>query len=51
MKKNVVTLDIETKHIEARIKSKYTDGKFILVKDYDKYVRKKKINEINANNK
>jgi hypothetical protein len=50
MKKGVITFDMETKYVEAKIRSEYTDGKFILLKDYDKYIRRKKINEINANN-
>jgi hypothetical protein len=51
MKKDVITLNMETKQVEAAIRTQYTDGKFILLKDYDKYIRKKKFNEINANNK
>lgn len=32
------------------IRNKYTNGKFMTLTEYDKYIRKKKINKLNANN-
>ena len=40
-------LNLKTKKLETKIRNKYTDGKFLTIPEYDRIIRKKKINKIN----
>ena len=41
-----IELKLETVTVETKIRNKYTDGKFLTIPEYDRLIRKKKLNQI-----
>lgn len=46
----LLELKLTTKNVVMKIRDQYTDGKFVTQKEYDKLIRRKKINDINEKN-
>lgn len=47
---SLLELKLTTKNVVMKIRDQYTDGKFVTQKEYDKLIRRKKINDINEKN-
>lgn len=42
----LIDIEIVSKQVETKIRNKYTNGKFLTIKEYDKLIRKKKIKRL-----
>lgn len=46
----MIKLSLETKTVEMKFRNEDTDGKFVTQKEYDRLIRRKKLNKINEKN-